>query len=139
VQWVLATNFTPDDWRITVPTYIAYSTLSISVGWLSEVLHQHYGDEVERARLAALGQLAMTMKHQLNNALTAVVAESELLMADTSGFSSTQLESVQSIVEAAHRMTDNVEQITRLETAPVTSWPAGVTTLDLSAASSRHD
>jgi signal transduction histidine kinase len=139
VQWVLAVNFTPDDWRITVPTYVAYSTLSISVGWLSEVLHQHYGDEVERARLTALRQLAMTTKHELNNALTAVVTESQLLMSHTDSLSETQLDSVRSIVRAAQRMADNVERLTRLKTAPVTNWGAGVTTLDLNAASTRDN
>src|SRR3989304_3480983 len=42
VQAVLAVNYTPDDWRITVPIYVAYGTLAISVGWLSEQLHEYY-------------------------------------------------------------------------------------------------
>jgi glucose-6-phosphate-specific signal transduction histidine kinase len=35
VQIVVALNFTPDDWRVTVPIYIAYGSLAVSVGWLS--------------------------------------------------------------------------------------------------------
>jgi signal transduction histidine kinase len=129
VQWVLATNFTPDDF--------AYSTLSISVGWLSEVLHQHYGDEVARARLSALGQLAMTMKHELNNALTVVVSESQMLLSESSSLSNSQVESARDVVDAARRMTDIVERISRLKTAPVIDWAAGVTTLDLKEAAAR--
>ena len=39
VQFVVAVNFTPDDWRITVATYLSDGVLSISVGWLSVQLH----------------------------------------------------------------------------------------------------
>jgi glucose-6-phosphate-specific signal transduction histidine kinase len=71
VQLVVAVNFTPDDWRITVPTYLSYGVLSISVGWLSEQLHTHYQRVLDSERMAALGQLALTVKHEVNNALTA--------------------------------------------------------------------
>src|ERR1044072_6543911 len=35
VQAVVAVNFTPDDWHVTVPIYTSYGVLAISVGWLS--------------------------------------------------------------------------------------------------------
>jgi signal transduction histidine kinase len=131
VQSVLALNFTPDDWRITVPTYIAYSTLAISVGWLSEILHQHYGNAVDRERLKAIAQLAATMRHEINNALTVVMGESQLLMADSAELSSTQLESVRSILRSGQRMADDIERITRVENPPVTQWAGGISTLNL--------
>jgi signal transduction histidine kinase len=136
VQAVLALNYTPDDWRITVPTYIAYSCLAISVGWLSEVLHQHYGAAVDRERITAISQLAMTIKHELNNALTVVVTESQMLSASSADLSETQQESVKSVLDAAQRMTENIERLTRLEVAPVTHWAAGISTLDLGAPTS---
>lgn len=58
VQAVVAINFTPDDWRITVPIYISYGTLAISVGWLSEELHSYYHRAIENERMAAIGQFA---------------------------------------------------------------------------------
>lgn len=63
VQFVVATNFAPDDWRITVPIYVAYSTLAISVGWLSEQLHRYYRRaeetiQVEKAYLERLFESA---------------------------------------------------------------------------------
>lgn len=137
VQAVLAVNYTPDDWRITVPTYIAYSCLAISVGWLSEMLHRYYGHAVDSERMTAIRQLAMTIRHELNNALTVVVAESQLLMANDAELSETQLASVQGILDSARRMTENIEKITRLDDAPVTHWVGGISTLDLGAAASR--
>ena len=138
VQVVVATNYTPDDWRITVPTYIAYSCLAISVGWLSEVLHQHYGNAVNRERVIAISQLAMTVKHELNNALTTVVTESQLLMAGSEELSTAQRESLNAVLDSAQRMTRNIEKLTRLEATPVTHWTAGISTLDLGASASQE-
>ena len=42
VQVVVAVTATPDDWRITVPIYVTYGTLTISVGWLSEQIGRFY-------------------------------------------------------------------------------------------------
>src|SRR5262245_59931957 len=39
VEIVVALYFTPDDWRVTVPIWIANGALAISVGWLSEMMH----------------------------------------------------------------------------------------------------
>jgi signal transduction histidine kinase len=139
VQAVLAVNFTPDDWRITVPTYVAYSTLAISVGWLSEVLHQHYGHAVDRERMRAIGQLAMTIKHELSNALTVVVTESQLLMKSGADLSESQLASARNILDSARRMVEDIEKITRLDDAPVTHWVPGISTLALRGGSSRQE
>ncbi|MGH7126410.1 MAG: hypothetical protein ACREFI_18690, partial [Stellaceae bacterium] len=42
VEQVVALNFTPDDWRVTMPIYLAYGVITVSVGWLSQLLHDHY-------------------------------------------------------------------------------------------------
>src|SRR5688572_10394805 len=42
VQLVLALNYEAYDWHVTVPIYISYGMLAISVGWLSEQLHGYY-------------------------------------------------------------------------------------------------
>ncbi len=57
VQVVVAMNFTPDDWRITMPIYIAYGVITISVGWLAEKLHCYYQVALKNERMAAIGQL----------------------------------------------------------------------------------
>ena len=47
IQFLSAWNLDVSDWRVTVPIYIAYSALAISVGWLSEQLHLFYGRAIQ--------------------------------------------------------------------------------------------
>ncbi|UCG88593.1 MAG: hypothetical protein JSW71_08655 [Gemmatimonadota bacterium] len=137
VQAVVALNYTPDDWRITVPTYIAYGTLSISVGWLSEQLHTYYARLIEQERMAAIGQLALTVRHELNNALTVILAESQILISDGEKLTEAQRDSARSISQSAIRMAENLEKITRLEDAPLVTPVEGVQMVDLHSATER--
>lgn len=137
VQLVVAINFTPDDWRITVPTYIAYGTLALSVGWLSEELHNHYQTALTHERLAAIGELAVTINHEINNALTAIVTESQYLTGETDNLRADQQASIQSIHEAAMRIAGDVEKITRLEAAPATTYLGVTRMVDLRSATTR--
>ena len=138
VQLVVAANFTPDDWRITAPIYLSYGVLTISVGWLSEQLHTHYQRALNSERMAALGQLALTVKHEVNNALTAIVAESEYMMSERQSFSEEQQTSVETIRDSALRIARDIGKITNLETAPVTTVVGGAEMVDLSAATYRR-
>jgi signal transduction histidine kinase len=131
VQLVVAVNFTPDDWRITLPTYVAYGVLATSVGWLSEELHRHYRAAIDQARMAAIGQMALTIKHSLNNALTTVVTECQFLASDGEEFTEDQRESLHSLNEAALRMAREVDKITTLDEMPPTKEQSGFQMLDL--------
>jgi two-component system, cell cycle sensor histidine kinase and response regulator CckA len=73
---------TPGDLRITVPIFMAYGALAISVGWLSEQLHEHYGYALESQaaqKTEALGTMTAGIAHDFNNILTAMVANAELM------------------------------------------------------------
>lgn len=73
---------TPGDPRVTVPIFIAYGALAVSVGWLSEQLHEHYELALEAQaakKTEALGTMAAGIAHDFNNILTAVVANAELM------------------------------------------------------------
>jgi two-component system, cell cycle sensor histidine kinase and response regulator CckA len=85
VQFALLFSTAPGDPRITVPILVAYGALAISVGWLSEELHDHYEQAlaVEAARKTeALGTMAAGIAHDFNNILTAVVANAELIASE---------------------------------------------------------
>ena len=137
VEAVVALNFTPDDWRITVPIYIAYGTLSISVGSLSEQLHGYYQRALKNERMAAIGQFAVTIRHEINNALTAIVTESQLLASDDEHLAPDQQTAAQNIHDAAMRIANNVRKLTNLADAPVTTYAGGVQMIDLQAAQER--
>jgi signal transduction histidine kinase len=131
VPLVGAVNFTPDDWRITVPTFVAYGVLAISVGWLSEELHRHYRTAIDRERMAAIGQMALTIKHSLNNALTTVITECQFLASDSEDLTEDQRESLRTLNDAALRMAREIDKITTLDSAPATTEQAGFEVLDL--------
>ena len=137
VQVVVTLNFTPDDWRITVPIYISYGTLAIAVGWLSEELHTYYHRALENERLAAIGQFAVAVRHEINNALTAIVTESQLLGSEGSGLTEDQKASAESIHESAMRIAAHVKKITNLSDAPVMTYMGNVKMLDLAKAKTR--
>lgn len=136
VQIVVALNYTPDDWRITVPIYIAYGALAISVGWLSEQLHEWYLRALAAERLAGIGQVAVTLRHELNNALTSVVAESQLL-ADAGELTDDHRRSARAIRDAAMQIAADLRKLTNLANAPVTEYTPGVRMVDLRAAEER--
>lgn len=137
VQAIIALNFTPDDWRVTVPIYIAYGTIAITAGWLSEELHVFYDRSVSNERMAAIGQFAVTVRHEVNNALTAIVAESQFLLAGGSDLTESQKASAHNIYESARRIARNVEKITNLEDAPTTTYVGDVKMIDLARAKAR--
>lgn len=138
VQIVVALNYTPDDWRITVPIYIAYGTLAVSVGWLSEELHDHYTRAIAHERLAAVGQLAITVRHEINNALTAIVAESQLLRDAGAELSDEHRRSVEIIREAALKIGNDLRKLSNLADTPVREYAAGIKMFDLYSASQRR-
>ncbi len=137
VQYSLAVHYTPDDWRVTVPIYIAYGTVTISVGWLSQQLHDYYQRLLQNERLAAIGQVAVTLRHELNNALTAITAESHLLAEMDPTMGEEQKESARSIYKSAQKIAADLSKLTDLESAPVTDYGAGIQMVDLKAAKER--
>lgn len=137
VEAVVAMNYTPDDWRITVPIYIAYGTLAIAVGWLSEQLHEYYGRALANERLAGIGQVAITVRHEVNNALTAIVAESQLLAESKDGLSQDQRAMANAIKTSALKIAEDLRRLTNLADAPVTEYSKGIQMLDLRAARTR--
>ena len=137
VQFVVAVNFTPDDWRITTPIYIAYGTITISVGWLAEKLHCYYQRALENERMAAIGQLAVTINHRANNALAAIVADSELLLSDAKQFEPAHKQSLERIKESALHIAHDVRKIAKLRDAPIIAYGGDVLMVDIDKASER--
>ena len=138
VQLSLALNYTPDDWRVTVPIYIAYGTLAIAVGWLSEELHTYYQRALENERLAAIGHVAVTIRHELNNALTAIVAESHLLAEVDETLGQEQRESARAIYQSALRIAADLKKLANLKSAPIARYDEGVQMVDLKSASTKR-
>jgi two-component system, cell cycle sensor histidine kinase and response regulator CckA len=104
----LALTFTPTstDLRVTVPIYIAYGALAISVGWLSEQLHDHYRYILElnaTRKNQALETLSAGIAHDFNNILTAMVANADLMARDLTEEGAKERRELSDLREAARR------------------------------------
>jgi signal transduction histidine kinase len=118
VQAVVALNFTPDDWRITLPIYIAYGTLTVSVGWLSEEMHTFYQRVLRYERLAAIGRAAMSIRHELSDALSVIAAQSEIAAAGRGELEPDQSSALRVIRESAHDSARLLQRLTQVRHEP---------------------
>jgi signal transduction histidine kinase len=131
IQYLVAWNLEPEDWRITVPIYIAYGAIAISVGWLSEQLHLYYYRAMQGERVAVIGEVAVAIRHEVNNALAAIVAEGQLLEMDARITHPEDKKSLENILKMTHRVRDSIDTLTRVSHAPVTNYAEGVQMIDL--------
>ena len=129
VQFLVTLNLNPADWRITLPIYVAYGTIAISVGWLSEQLHLYYARAIQGERVVVVSQVAVTIRHEVNNALATIMAEAQLLLnGDLAG---SEAESVRHILEMARRVRDSMDRLATLTRTPTTEYVPGVQMIDL--------
>ncbi|MGH7529756.1 MAG: histidine kinase dimerization/phospho-acceptor domain-containing protein [Gemmatimonadales bacterium] len=131
IQYLVAWQLDPQDWRITVPIYVAYGAIAISVGWLSEQLHLFYGRAMEGERVAVVGQVAVAMRHEVNNSLAAILAEAQLLERDARVTHPEDKRSLENIVGQARRISASMDRLATLSHAPTTEYAAGVRMIDL--------
>src|SRR3989475_2446982 len=108
IQFLVALNLEPEDWRITVPIFVDAGVIAISVGWISEQLHLFYARAIQGERVAVIIQVAVTMRHEVNNALATILAEGELLEADAVLTHPEDKESLQSILRMTRRIRDSM-------------------------------
>ena len=131
IQFLVAWRLEPEDWRITVPIYVAYGAIAISVGWLSEQLHLYYYRAMQGERVAVIGQVAVTIRHEVNNALAAIVAEGQLLEIDARITHPEDKKSLDNIMKLTQRVRASIDTLTRVSHAPVTDYAEGVKMIDL--------
>ena len=138
IQLLVALNLDAEDWRITVPIYTAYGTIAIAVGWLSQQLHLFYGRAIEGERVAVVSQLAVTMRHEVNNALAAILAEGQLLEHDAVLTHPEDKQSLHNILTMTRRIQQSMDKLVNVTHTPVTEYVEGVPMIDLSQLGSRE-
>jgi signal transduction histidine kinase len=138
IQLLVALRLDAEDWRITVPIYAAYGTIAISVGWLSQQLHEFYGRAIEGERVVVIKQLAVTMRHEVNNALAAILAEGQLLEHDAVLTHPEDKQSLQNIMIMARRIQHSIDTLVNVTQAPITEYVEGVSMIDLNKLTSAH-
>ena len=133
VQLVLQLNLMPVNSDVLLPIYISYGALAIAVGWLSQQLHDYYQRLLKAERLAAIGEVAVTLHHEMNNALQAITAEAGVLQVG-SVLDAHDKESVGTILDMARRIQHDVQRLATLTDAPATSYLGDRKMVDLNAA-----
>jgi DNA-binding response OmpR family regulator len=88
-------------------------------------------DLVRAERLAAIGEMTVTLHHEINNPLMAAFADVELLLADLDAGSPQRRQGLENIKEALRRIRDIVQQIGGLREARSKDYLRGVRMLDL--------
>jgi hypothetical protein len=134
VQLVLNLNLVPLNLDVLLPIYVSYGMLAIAVGWLSQQLHDYYGRLVKAERLAAIGEVAITLRHELNNALQAITAEAGVLRAGP--LSAPDIASVDTILEMAQRIQADVIKLATLTEVTSTGYLDDRKMVDLHASQS---
>ncbi len=131
LQFLLAMRLEPEDWRITMPIYTAYGAIAISVGWLSQQLHEFYAKAIEGERIEVVSQVATAMRHEVNNALATILAECQLLEQDARITHPEDQQSLQHVIEMARRIRDCMDRLVTLTHAPTVEYAPGVKMIDL--------
>ncbi len=114
VMLVLNIELMPVNEGVLVPIYVSYGALAIAVGWLSQQLHDFYQRMIRAERLAAVGEVAVTVRHEVNNALAAIIAEAGLLKATKAALSPEDRQGVETIIEMGNRIAADLQKLATL-------------------------
>lgn len=90
-------------------------------------------DLVRAERLAAIGEMTVTLHHEINNPLMAALADVQLLLADPAASLEVRQETLRSIETALRRIGDIVRRIGDLREARRRQYVGGVEMIDLQA------
>ena len=101
------------------------------MGWLSEQLHEFYGRAIQGERVAVISQLAVAMRHEVNNALATILAEGQLLEHDARLTHPEDRASLENMMQMTLRIRDSIDRLVNVTHAPVTDYVTGVKMIDL--------
>jgi DNA-binding response OmpR family regulator len=88
-------------------------------------------DLVRAERLAAIGEMTVTLHHEINNPLMAAFAQVDLLLADPAMHTPAQRETLTGLRDALHRISDIVRRIGDLRSVQTKSYATGARMVDL--------
>ena len=105
---------------------------------LQRALTEAEQDLVQVERLAAVGELNVTLHHALNNPLMAAMAETELLLGDP-GLSGSTRESLEIVRTALDRIADTLRKSAEVQRTVSVPYGQGQRMLDLDASTGEHE
>jgi DNA-binding response OmpR family regulator len=101
---------------------------------LSDALATAERELVRAERLAAIGEMTVTLHHEINNPLMAASAEVELLLADAGETDTPVRQGLAAIKRSLDRIRDTLKRVRELRAAQSTEYLAGLRMIDLDGA-----
>jgi GAF domain-containing protein len=96
-----------------------------------ERLRQAQDELVHAQRLVVLGQIGVTVRHEVNNPLTAVLGNADWLLQELAGLEGEALSALQAVRANALRIRDIVKKLGDLQTDRVTEYVSGIQMIDI--------
>jgi DNA-binding response OmpR family regulator len=97
----------------------------------SEAARRAAEEELRKARyLAGIGEMTITIQHEINNPLTGILATAELLMMEATERGQ-PTDELRLIVEQAQRISDLVKRMAQLKDPKTIEYPGGSRMVDL--------
>jgi signal transduction histidine kinase len=96
-------------------------------------------DAVEKARQAAILEAAIAVNHEVNNPLTAVLGNTQLLLLQSEGLDAKTKKRLQDIERSALRIKEVTQKLLKKGPLGTTEYPGGLRMLDLSDSDSETD
>jgi len=88
-------------------------------------------DDIKKARTEAIIETAVTINHEINNPLTAVLGNVQLLLVDRDGIDPTVLRKLEAIESAALRIKDVTGKLMKTVEPSVTEYVNGIKMVDI--------
>ncbi|MFZ5625494.1 MAG: response regulator [Gemmatimonadota bacterium] len=92
-------------------------------------------DLVEAERLAVVGEMSVTLRHELNNPLMAALAEVELLLQSPAARSPETRTALRAVQDALTRIAATIRRMGDMQTTPSAEYGPGIRMLDLASGS----
>ena len=96
-----------------------------------EKLRQAQDELVHAQRLAVLGQIGVTVRHEVNNPLTVVLGNVDWLLQELTDLTDEPLRALEAIRANALRIRDIVKKLEEIQTDRVTEYVTGVEMIDI--------
>jgi signal transduction histidine kinase len=89
-------------------------------------------DDIDRERLAAITETAVTVNHEINNPLTAIIGNVQLMLMHRDDLDDELRKKLSVIEESASRIKEVTQKLLRLSSGRSTEYTSGTSMLDLS-------
>ena len=91
-----------------------------------------YRRAVDKERMGAVIETAVTVNHEINNPLTAILGNVQLLLLNRKDLDTEMQHKLKTIEESAMRIKDITQRLLRLTSVRTTEYAEGTTMIDLS-------